>query len=113
MSSSSRRPSDKLGITCIPSRLSITTKAIHGRMACHYCGQCNRGCSVKANFSSPDVLIGPALKTGRLTLITNAMGREVTVGKDGLATGVSYIDKKTGLDKHVSRKSRRARGIGM
>ncbi len=99
-----KKTSDKLGITCIPSRLSITTKAIHGRGACHYCGQCNRGCSVKANFSSPDVLIGPALKTGRLTLITNAMGREVTVGKDGLATGISYIDKKTGLDKHVSAK---------
>ena len=96
-----KKTSDKLGITCIPSRLSITTKAINGRQACHYCGQCNRGCSVKANFSSPDVLIGPALKTGRLTLITNAMAREVTVGKDGLATGVTYVDKRTGLDKHV------------
>src|SRR3954471_19696418 len=99
-----KKTSDKLNITCIPSRLSITTKAINGRGACHYCGQCNRGCQVKANFSSPDVLIGPALATGRLTLITNAMGREVTVGKDGLATGISYIDKKTGLDKHVSAK---------
>jgi choline dehydrogenase-like flavoprotein len=56
---------------------------------------------VKANFSSPDVLIAPALETGKLTLITNAMAREVTVGKDGLATGVSYIDKTTGTDKHV------------
>ena len=99
-----KKTSDKLGITCIPSRLSITTKAIHGRQACHYCGQCNRGCSVKANFSSPDVLIGPALKTGKLTLITNAMAREVTVGKDGLATGVTYVDKRTGTDKHVKAK---------
>ena len=99
-----KKTSDKLGITCIPSRLSITTKAIHGRQACHYCGQCNRGCQVKANFSSPDVLIGPALKTGKLTLITNAMAREVTVGKDGLATGVSYVDKRTGTDRHVTAK---------
>ena len=76
-----KKASDKLGITCIPSRLSIITKPIHGRQACHYCGQCNRGCSVKANFSSPDVLIGPALATGKLTLITNAMAREVTVGQ--------------------------------
>ena len=30
------------------------------------------------------------------------MVREVTVGKDGLATGVSYIDKTTGEDRHVS-----------
>ncbi len=99
-----KKASDRLGITCIPSRLSITTKAIHGRMACHYCGQCNRGCQVKANFSSPDVLIAPALKTGNLTLITQAMAREVTVGSNGLATGVSYIDKRSGTEKHVNAK---------
>ena len=96
-----KKASDKLGVTCIPSRLSIITKPHNGRAACHYCGQCNRGCSVRANFSSPDVLIGPALRTQRLTLLTNAMAREVTVGNDGLATGVSYIDKRTGQDQHV------------
>ena len=51
-----KKASDKLNITCIPARLSIITKPLHGRQACHYCGQCNRGCQVKANFSSPDVL---------------------------------------------------------
>jgi choline dehydrogenase-like flavoprotein len=96
-----KKASDELKITCIPARLSIITKPLNGRQACHYCGQCNRGCKVKANFSSPDVLIGPALQTGKLTLITNAMAREVTVGPDGLATGVSYIDKNTGVDEHV------------
>ena len=99
-----KKASDKLGVTCIPSRLSVITKPINGRQACHYCGQCNRGCQVKANFSSPDVLIGPALKTGKLTLITHAMAREVTVGKDGLATGVAYVDKKTNTDRHVKAK---------
>ena len=96
-----KKASDKLGVTCIPARLSIITKPHNGRAACHYCGQCNRGCSVRANFSSPDVLVAPALKTQRLTLLTNAMAREVTVGQDGLATGVSYIDKRTGQDQHV------------
>jgi choline dehydrogenase-like flavoprotein len=96
-----KKASDELKITCIPARLSIITKPLNGRQACHYCGQCNRGCRVKANFSSPDVLIGPALQTGKLTLITNAMAREVTVGPEGLATGVSYIDKNTGVDEHV------------
>ncbi|HEX8942191.1 MAG TPA: GMC family oxidoreductase [Gemmatimonadaceae bacterium] len=96
-----KKASDKLNITCIPARLSVITKPLNGRSACHYCGQCNRGCTVKANFSSPDVLIAPALATGKLTLITNAMAREVTVGSNGLATGVSYIDKNTGADEHV------------
>jgi choline dehydrogenase-like flavoprotein len=92
----------KLGLTVIPSRLSIITKPHNGRAPCHYCGQCNRGCMTASNFSSTNVLIPPAQKTGRLTLIADAMAREVTVGKDGLANGVSYIDKKTGTDKHIS-----------
>jgi choline dehydrogenase-like flavoprotein len=96
-----KKASDKLGVTCIPARLSVITRAHNGRQACHYCGQCNRGCSVNANFSSPEVLIRPALATGRLRLVTNAMAREVTVGPDGLASGVSYIDKQTGEDRHV------------
>ncbi|HTJ21152.1 MAG TPA: GMC family oxidoreductase [Gemmatimonadaceae bacterium] len=96
-----KKASDQLNITCIPARLSVITKPLPGRQACHYCGQCNRGCQVKANFSSPDVLIAPALQTGKLTLITNAMAREVTVGPDGLANGVSYIDRNTHADEHV------------
>jgi len=93
--------SDRLGVTCIPSRLSIITQPLNGRAACHYCGQCNRGCAVNANFSSPGVLIAPAQATRRLTLVTGAMAREVTVGSDGLATGVSYVDRATGADRHV------------
>ena len=92
---------DALGVMCIPSRLSILTKSIHGRSACHYCGQCGRGCGVAANFSSPDVLIAPALRTGRVTLITNAMAREVTLRADGLADSVVYIDKLTRIEKRV------------
>src|SRR4029078_10007833 len=71
-----KKASDNLNITCIPARLSIITKPIHGRAAFHYCGQCNRGCTTRSNFSSPDVLIAPALATGKLTLLNNAMVRE-------------------------------------
>ena len=59
-SCSSSRRRDKLGIWCIPSRLSIITKPLNGRCACHYCGQCNRGCMTNSNFSSPNVLLIPA-----------------------------------------------------
>ncbi|MGH7700983.1 MAG: GMC family oxidoreductase [Gemmatimonadales bacterium] len=93
--------SKKLGVTCIPSRLSIITRPLNGRAACHYCGQCNRGCKTNSNFSSTNVLIAPAQATGKLTLITNAMAREVTTDDTGLATGVSYIDKTKGTDEHV------------
>ncbi len=40
----------------------------------------------------PRVLLPPALKTGRLKIVTGAMAREVTTDTEGLATGVSYID---------------------
>src|SRR5213592_3937856 len=92
---------NRLGVTCIPSRLSILTRPLNGRAACHYCGQCNRGCKVNANFTSTNVLVAPALATGRLTLVTNAMAREVTVDGAGRATGVAYVDKTTGADRHV------------
>jgi choline dehydrogenase-like flavoprotein len=93
---------DRLNITCVAARLSIITKPHNGRAPCHYCGQCGRGCMTKSNFSSTDVFIAPALKTGRLTLVTNAMAREVTVNSQGLASGVSYIDKNTGTEKQAS-----------
>ena len=77
-----KQAADRLNITCIPSRLSILTQPLNGRPACHYCGQCGRGCATHSNFSSPSVLLPPALATGRLTLVTNAMAREVTIGRE-------------------------------
>jgi choline dehydrogenase-like flavoprotein len=96
-----KQAADRLRITCIPSRLSIITKPLGDRPACHYCGQCNRGCATNANFSSPAVLLKPALATGKLTIVPNAMAREVTTDARGLASGVAYIDKTTGQDLHV------------
>jgi choline dehydrogenase-like flavoprotein len=95
---------DKLKIPCIPSRLAILTRPLNGRPACHYCAQCGRSCGVNANFNSPGVHIFPAMKTGNLELRTNAMVREVLVGRDGMATGVSYVDKKTRNEVEVRGK---------
>ena len=74
-----KKACDKLNIPSVPSRLSILTQPVNGRAACHYCGQCGRGCATHSNFSSPSVLIPPAMKTGKLKIIANAMAREVTV----------------------------------
>ncbi len=96
-----KKAADKLGVTCIPARLSVITRPHNNRAPCHYCGQCGRGCRTNSNFSSTNVLIGPARATGRMTLLTNAMAREVTTDERGLATGVTYVDKRTGMDRHV------------
>ena len=39
------------------------------------------------------MLIRPALQTGKLTIIPQAMAREILVDNTGRASGVSYIDK--------------------
>src|ERR1700751_3438576 len=100
-----KKACDKIGVICIPSRMAILTKALNGRPACHYCGQWGRTCQLASNFSPSKVMIPPAQKTGRFTLITNAMAREILVGKDGKASGVSYIDKATKSEKQVHAKA--------
>ena len=96
-----KKACDRLGVLCIPSRLAIITQPLNGRPACHYCDQCGRGCVSASNFSSSQVLIPPAMETGRLTLITNAMAREILVGPDGKASAVSYVDKNTRTEMQV------------
>jgi choline dehydrogenase-like flavoprotein len=100
-----KKACDKLNITCIPSRLAVITQAHNGRPACHYCGQCGRGCISASNFSSSQVMIPPAQKTGRLTLITGAMAREILVSKDGKAEAVSYIEKATRTEKKINARA--------
>jgi choline dehydrogenase-like flavoprotein len=100
-----KKTCDQLGILCVPSRMAILTKALNGRPACHYCAQCGRGCITGSNFSSSQVMIPPAQKTGRFTLITNAMAREIIAGKDGKAESVSYIDKSTRTEKRVNART--------
>jgi choline dehydrogenase-like flavoprotein len=86
----------KMGLPVIPNRLSILTQPLNGRAACHYCGQCGRGCATRSNFSSQGVLIPPALETGLLTVKTGAMVHQVLTDEEGRATGVSYVDTATG-----------------
>jgi choline dehydrogenase-like flavoprotein len=90
-----KKACDHLGILCIPNRRAVLTQPLNGRPACHYCGQCVRGCISASNYSSSQVQIFPAMKTGKLTVINDAMVREVVTNGDGRATGVIYIDKLT------------------
>jgi choline dehydrogenase-like flavoprotein len=86
----------KLNIPVIPARLSILTRPLANnkdRGACFFCSQCNRGCTVYADFSSSSVLIKPALATGNVDVIPNAMVREVMTNDQGIATGVSFVHK--------------------
>jgi choline dehydrogenase-like flavoprotein len=96
-----KKACDHLNVLCIPSRLAILTQPHNGRAACHYCAQCGRGCITASNFSSSQVMIPPAEKTGRFTLITGAMARELVVNKNGKVEAVSYIDKATHEERRI------------
>ncbi len=101
-----KKAAEQASVKVIPSRLSILTKKIESttdRGECFFCGQCNRNCSMaKADFSSPNVLIKPAVETGNVDVIANAMAREIFTNKEGIATAVSYISKEDMMEYQVS-----------
>lgn len=84
-----------------PLAQKVLKESMDSRQACFYATPCGRGCSIKANFQSTTVLLPPAMATGNVTLITDAMVRAVSIDAKGKATGVHYIDKMTRTDHHV------------
>jgi choline dehydrogenase-like flavoprotein len=100
-----QRACGKLNIPCIPSRMAMITQPLNGRPACHYCGQCGRGCITASNYSSSQVQIFPAMKSGRLTIFNNAMARELITDGPGKVKAVSYIDKATHSEKQIRCRS--------
>ena len=96
-----REAGKQLGVPFIANRRAVITRSINGRQACHYCGQCGRGCLTESNYSASQVDVFPAMKTGNVTLLTEAMAREVEVDANGLARGVVYIDKNARTEKRV------------
>ncbi|WP_149524498.1 GMC oxidoreductase [Sphingobacterium hotanense] len=92
------RAANKVGVPVIAGRGAVLTEAsseIKGRGTCFYCGQCGRSCKVYGDFSSSSCLVIPAIKTGNLEVIDNAMVREVLTNDEGVATGVSYVQTQT------------------
>jgi choline dehydrogenase-like flavoprotein len=91
-----------LGMPCVPSRRAVLTRPIGNRSACFYATDCGRGCSIGAAFQTTTSLIPMALATGRLTIRTDAMVRDVTVDKRGKAEGVTFIDRRTGREERAT-----------
>jgi choline dehydrogenase-like flavoprotein len=84
-----------------PKAQRIIAQDMQARAACFYATPCGRGCSIRANYQSTTVHLPPALATGNLDIVTNAMARQITHDDAGKATGVTFIDKTTGEEAHV------------
>jgi choline dehydrogenase-like flavoprotein len=93
----------RTGRVLTPYRAGVTTDGLkHNkyRSRCFGRGACSRragGCDIHAAFDSPTGLIYPAMDTGRLTLRTGSIAREVSVDPaSGKARGVAFLDAASG-----------------
>ncbi|MFZ4795216.1 MAG: GMC family oxidoreductase N-terminal domain-containing protein, partial [Blastocatellia bacterium] len=97
-----KRGVEKTGRRLIPTRAGVISRKLAQnkyRSACHYCGTCGRGCDVGAMFNSPTGLLAPASETGRLTVRSDAVVREVILDRrTGKAKGVSFVDRTSKKD---------------
>lgn len=84
-----------------PKAQRILAQDMQARAACFWATPCGRGCSIRANYQSTTVHLPPALATGNLDILTDAMAREITHDDAGKATGVVFIDRKTGAENRV------------
>ena len=80
----------------------ILAQSMSERAACFWATPCGRGCAIRANYQSTTVHLPPALATGNLDLVTNAMVREVMLNPQGRAGGVLYLDKTTGTEHRAT-----------
>ena len=116
----------RLGIPAIPGHRAVLTRALdykrvparlhpgnaraqkilaedmRARTPCLWATPCGYGCAIRANYQSTTVHLPPALKTGNLDIITDAMVHEVTLGSNGRANGVNFIDRLSGKERHAA-----------
>ncbi len=86
-------------------RTAVLTTDHGGRAACHYCGPCNKGCVTHSYFSTPFTTLASALRTGRLTVMTDCVASHVTIDRaTGLASGVGYIARATRTPREIRAK---------
>ena len=80
----------------------ILADSMRTRSPCFWATDCHRGCAIRANYDSQTVHLRPALATGNLDILPNAMAREVTLDKQGRATGITFINKTNGSEGHAA-----------
>jgi len=85
---------EKFGWRVMPDRVANLTVPHRGRPACHYCDECQRGCYTASYFNSPSVTLPAAARTGRFTLVGDAVVSHVVMDPDeARARGVYAIDR--------------------
>jgi choline dehydrogenase-like flavoprotein len=99
-----KKAAASLGINTVAIRRAVLTREHNGHAKCHYCGACGTGCDVGAFFNASDYLIEPALATGKLTVISDAVAARILVDDKGLGNGVQYFDRYTREEHRIMGK---------
>ncbi len=94
----------KIGVPVLNERTAVLSVNYDGRPKCHYCGECGRGCDVRARFSTLDGIIPKLMKKSNFTLRTNSVAYQVTTDNSGKATGISYLDALSRKEESVKAK---------
>ncbi|MBS0420106.1 MAG: GMC family oxidoreductase [Proteobacteria bacterium] len=80
----------------------IIARDMRRRSPCLWATPCGNGCSIRANYQSTTVHLPPALETGKLDIVTDAMVAEIMLAKDGRASGVRFVDRHSGRSRHAT-----------
>jgi choline dehydrogenase-like flavoprotein len=92
-------------------RVAILTRPIHPgtedfRAACHYCGNCERGCDTKSYYSSISSTLPAAERTKKMTLMPHAVVSHIVLDQNtGKAKGVHYVDGLTRAHREAYAKT--------
>ena len=96
---------EKFGWKVMPDRVANLTVPHNGRPACHYCDECQRGCHTASYFNSPSVTLPAAWRTGRLTLVSDAVVSHLVMNKDeARVDGVHYVERTGGAHREAYAK---------
>jgi choline dehydrogenase-like flavoprotein len=92
----------KLGIPAIANRKAVLTRNYDGNAACHYCGECGRGCDTSSRFSTLEMIIPKLESAPNFTLRTHAAVHRVLLdSRTNRARGISFIDTTNGQEYEV------------
>jgi choline dehydrogenase-like flavoprotein len=87
---------EKLGWHFWPMPCAILGAPFKGRPACNNCGNCQNGCPIGA-LNDYQVSVWPYALAAGAELQTFARVERIETGPDGRASGVTYVDRQTGL----------------
>jgi choline dehydrogenase-like flavoprotein len=91
-----RDSAESLGWTAYPQPAAVNSRTFRGRPACVSCGLCSGfGCPINARGDALVSWLNPAVRTGRVRVISRAFAYRVQTSRNGRrVTGVRYVDRK-------------------